>query len=36
VTLTLQEIATLSDGKLEGDPQMKISGAASLAEATVH
>ena len=36
MTLTLQEIATLSGGNLEGDPQTKISGAASLAEATVH
>ena len=34
VTLTLEEIAKLSGGKLEGDSEMKITGAASLAEAT--
>ena len=34
--LTLEEIAKLSGGKLEGDPDTKITGAASLAEATVH
>jgi UDP-3-O-[3-hydroxymyristoyl] glucosamine N-acyltransferase len=36
VTLTLEQIAKLFDGKLEGDPEAKITGAASLAEATVH
>jgi UDP-3-O-[3-hydroxymyristoyl] glucosamine N-acyltransferase len=36
VTLTLEEIAKLSGGKLEGDPNTKITGAASLTEATVH
>ena len=36
MTLTLEEIAKLSGGKLEGDPDTKITGAASLAEATVH
>jgi len=35
VTLTLEEIAKLSGGKLEGDPDTKITGAASLAEAAV-
>jgi len=35
VTLTLEEIAKFSAGKLEGDPDTKITGAASLAEATV-
>jgi UDP-3-O-[3-hydroxymyristoyl] glucosamine N-acyltransferase len=34
VTFTLQELATMSAGKLCGDPDQKISGAASLAEAT--
>jgi UDP-3-O-[3-hydroxymyristoyl] glucosamine N-acyltransferase len=32
-TLTLQEIAKLSGGELRGDPALKITGAASLAEA---
>jgi len=36
VTLTLEEIARLCGGQLEGDPATKITGAASLAEATVH
>jgi len=36
VTLTLEQIAKLSGGKLEGDPETKITGAASLAEATAH
>lgn len=36
VTLTLEEIARLAGGQLEGDPAAKITGAASLAEATVH
>ena len=36
MTLTLEEIAKLSGGELEGDPDTKITGAASLAEATVH
>jgi len=36
VTLTLEQIAKLSGGELEGDPETKITGAASLAEATVH
>jgi UDP-3-O-[3-hydroxymyristoyl] glucosamine N-acyltransferase len=33
VTFTLQELAAMSGGKLCGDPDQKISGAASLAEA---
>lgn len=36
MTLTLEQIAKLSGGKVEGDPETKITGAASLAEATVH
>ena len=36
MTLTLEQIAKLSGGELEGDPETKITGAASLAEATVH
>jgi UDP-3-O-[3-hydroxymyristoyl] glucosamine N-acyltransferase len=31
---TLQELATMSGGELVGDPALKITGAASLAEAT--
>ena len=31
---TLQELATMSGGELAGDPALKITGAASLAEAT--
>jgi UDP-3-O-[3-hydroxymyristoyl] glucosamine N-acyltransferase len=34
VTFTLQELATISDGEVVGDPALKIAGAASLAEAT--
>jgi UDP-3-O-[3-hydroxymyristoyl] glucosamine N-acyltransferase len=34
VTFTLQELATMSGGELLGDPAQKITGAASLAEAT--
>lgn len=34
MTFTLQELATLSGGELIGDPAQKITGAASLAEAT--
>jgi len=34
VTFTLQELATMFDGELVGDPALKIIGAASLAEAT--
>src|SRR6266545_3411735 len=34
VTFTLQELATMSGGELAGDPALKITGAASLAEAT--
>jgi len=34
VTFTLQELATMSGGELIGDPALKITGAASLAEAT--
>src|SRR3954463_15421045 len=34
LTLTLQEIATLSGGELLGDDAMRITGAASLGEAT--
>jgi UDP-3-O-[3-hydroxymyristoyl] glucosamine N-acyltransferase len=34
MTFTLQELATMSGGELVGDPGLKITGAASLAEAT--
>jgi UDP-3-O-[3-hydroxymyristoyl] glucosamine N-acyltransferase len=34
VPFTLQELATMSGGELAGDPGLKITGAASLAEAT--
>jgi UDP-3-O-[3-hydroxymyristoyl] glucosamine N-acyltransferase len=34
VTFTLQELASSSGGELIGDPALKITGAASLAEAT--
>jgi UDP-3-O-[3-hydroxymyristoyl] glucosamine N-acyltransferase len=34
VTFTLQELAGMSGGELQGDPKQTISGAASLAEAT--
>src|SRR2546422_9233967 len=34
VTFTLQELAAMSGGELCGDPDQKINGAASLAEAT--
>jgi UDP-3-O-[3-hydroxymyristoyl] glucosamine N-acyltransferase len=34
VTFTLQDIATLSGGKIVGDASLQITGAASLAEAT--
>jgi UDP-3-O-[3-hydroxymyristoyl] glucosamine N-acyltransferase len=34
VSYTLQELASMSGGELVGDPKLKISGAASLAEAT--
>jgi UDP-3-O-[3-hydroxymyristoyl] glucosamine N-acyltransferase len=34
VSFTLQELASTSDGELVGDPKLKITGAASLAEAT--
>jgi UDP-3-O-[3-hydroxymyristoyl] glucosamine N-acyltransferase len=34
MTFTLQELATMFDGELVGDPALKITGAASLAEAT--
>src|SRR6266571_6463192 len=33
MTFTLQELATMSGGELVGDPALKITGAASLAEA---
>src|SRR5438445_10620113 len=33
VIFTLQELATMSGGELLGDPALKITGAASLAEA---
>jgi UDP-3-O-[3-hydroxymyristoyl] glucosamine N-acyltransferase len=33
VSFTLQELATMSGGELVGDPALKITGAASLAEA---
>ena len=34
MTLTLQELAALSGGELVGDPTLKITGAASLGDAT--
>jgi UDP-3-O-[3-hydroxymyristoyl] glucosamine N-acyltransferase len=34
VTFTLQELAAISGGELVGDPALKITGAASLVEAT--
>jgi UDP-3-O-[3-hydroxymyristoyl] glucosamine N-acyltransferase len=34
VSFTLQELASTSNGELVGDPKLKITGAASLAEAT--
>ncbi|HSS15838.1 MAG TPA: UDP-3-O-(3-hydroxymyristoyl)glucosamine N-acyltransferase [Candidatus Dormibacteraeota bacterium] len=34
MSYTLQELASMSGGELVGDPKLKISGAASLAEAT--
>ncbi|PYJ75009.1 MAG: UDP-3-O-(3-hydroxymyristoyl)glucosamine N-acyltransferase [Verrucomicrobia bacterium] len=34
MTFTLQELATMSNGKLLGDPAQQITGAASLVEAT--
>ncbi|KAF5409747.1 MAG: UDP-3-O-(3-hydroxymyristoyl)glucosamine N-acyltransferase [Candidatus Udaeobacter sp.] len=34
MSFTLQELASTSDGELVGDPKLKITGAASLAEAT--
>src|SRR6266699_3244947 len=34
VIFTLQELATMSGGELAGDPALKMTGAASLAEAT--
>src|SRR5260370_4146821 len=34
MTFTLQELTTMFDGELVGDPALKITGAASLAEAT--
>jgi UDP-3-O-[3-hydroxymyristoyl] glucosamine N-acyltransferase len=34
VTFTLQELAAMSGGELVGDPGLKITGAASLVEAT--
>jgi UDP-3-O-[3-hydroxymyristoyl] glucosamine N-acyltransferase len=34
VTITLKELAAMSGGELVGDPMLKISGAASLGEAT--
>jgi UDP-3-O-[3-hydroxymyristoyl] glucosamine N-acyltransferase len=33
MTFTLQELATMSGGELVGDPALRITGAASLAEA---
>jgi UDP-3-O-[3-hydroxymyristoyl] glucosamine N-acyltransferase len=35
VTLTLRDIAKISGGELAGDPSLQITGAASLAEATL-
>ncbi|HEU5246284.1 MAG TPA: UDP-3-O-(3-hydroxymyristoyl)glucosamine N-acyltransferase [Candidatus Udaeobacter sp.] len=34
MSFTLQELASMSGGELVGDPKLKITGAASLAEAT--
>jgi UDP-3-O-[3-hydroxymyristoyl] glucosamine N-acyltransferase len=34
VSFTLQELASMSGGELVGDPKLKITGAASLVEAT--
>src|SRR5262249_27447280 len=34
VSFTLKELASVSDGGLIGDPTLKITGAASLSEAT--
>jgi UDP-3-O-[3-hydroxymyristoyl] glucosamine N-acyltransferase len=34
VSFTLQELASMSGGELVGDPKLKITGAASLGEAT--
>jgi UDP-3-O-[3-hydroxymyristoyl] glucosamine N-acyltransferase len=34
VSFTLQELASMSGGELVGDPKLKITGAASLTEAT--
>ena len=34
VSFTLQELVSTSNGELVGDPKLKITGAASLAEAT--
>ena len=34
MSFTLQELEKLSGGELRGDPSQKITGAASLAEAT--
>ncbi|HEU5314064.1 MAG TPA: UDP-3-O-(3-hydroxymyristoyl)glucosamine N-acyltransferase [Candidatus Udaeobacter sp.] len=34
MSFTLQELASMSSGELIGDPKLKITGAASLAEAT--
>ena len=34
MTFTLEQLATMSGGELAGDPGLKITGAASLAEAT--
>jgi len=35
MTFTLQELAKISGGELAGDPSLEITGAASLAEATL-
>jgi UDP-3-O-[3-hydroxymyristoyl] glucosamine N-acyltransferase len=35
MTFTLQELAMMSGGELVGDPELKITGAASLAEAAL-
>src|SRR4051812_45897414 len=34
MSLTIKQLADLADGKLVGDPTLKITGAASLSEAT--
>ena len=33
---TLEELASLVEGKLQGDPQLRIAGVAGLEEARTH